>query len=147
VRGTLTRARLRSERSLPEDATDAGGWPGARITVGSPPGAAAGALPKKLRDDGAGSGRSKSGAGIVGARNWAGAVVAHSRSAWLPEPGGLGAGGIRAVVADSVVPQLLQKFAPSRFSVLQTGQIEAMAYLLTTLGIQKNKNFAVRGAC
>lgn len=69
---------------------------------------------------------------MVGARNWAGAVVAHSRS-------GLGAGGIRVVGATNESPQLLQKFAPSRFSVLQTGQIKAMAYLLTTLGIQ-NEN-------
>jgi hypothetical protein len=131
----LTRERFRSDRPTEDDA-DAAGWPGARITVRSSPGAAAGALPKKLREDGAGSGRSNSGAGIVGARNWAGAVVAHSRSAWLS---GLGGGGIRLAVADSVVPQLLQKFALSRFSVLQTGQIEAMAYLLTTLGIE-NKN-------
>jgi len=58
---------------------------------------------------------------MVGARNWAGAVVAHSRS-------GLGGGGILAALPDSVAPQLRQKFAPSRFSVLQTGQIKAMAY-------------------
>src|SRR5689334_19205664 len=99
VRGTLTRVRLRSDRSLPADETGAGGWPGARITVRSSRGAAAGALPKKLREDGAGSGKSKSGAGIVGARNWAGAVVAHSRSAWLFRLRGLGGAGIRVAVA------------------------------------------------
>jgi len=74
--------------------------------------------------DGAG-GSSSRGAGMVGARSWAGAVVAHSRS-------GVGGGGIRSPAADSLMPQFLQKFAPSRFSVLQTGQIEAMACLLTT---------------
>lgn len=70
-------------------------------------------------------------------------MVAHSRSAWLS---GLGGGGIRLAVADSVVPQLLQKFALSRFSVLQTGQIEAMAYLLTTLGIENKNLLRVRPA-
>jgi hypothetical protein len=58
---------------------------------------------------------------MVGARSWAGAVVAHSRS-------GLGGGGIRSAVAASASPQPRQKLAPSRFSVLQTGQIKAMAY-------------------
>jgi hypothetical protein len=91
-------------------------------------GAGADDFPKNERR-GSGSPGSKSGAGMVGARNWAGAVVAHSRSGL-----GGGGGGIRVGVADSVTPQLLQKFAPSRFSVLQTGQIKAMAYLLTTLG-------------
>jgi hypothetical protein len=48
-------------------------------------------------------------------------VVAHSRS-------GLGGGGIRSGAAGSSMPQPRQKLAPSRFSVLQTGQIKAMAY-------------------
>jgi hypothetical protein len=77
--------------------------------------------PPKNERPGSASRGSKSGAGMVGARNWAGAVVAHSRS-------GLGGGGILAALPDSVAPQLRQKFAPSRFSVLQTGQIKAMAY-------------------
>jgi hypothetical protein len=69
---------------------------------------------------------SNNSAGMVGARSWAGAVVAHSRS-------GLGGGGIRSAVAteaadvERATPQLRQKWAPSRFSVLQTGQIKAMA--------------------
>lgn len=129
----MTRAALfRSDRSRRDDDERGkggnGGWPGAMITVRSPA-AAADAFPNGKREN-TGSGRSTSGAGIVGARNWAGAVAAHSRSA------GAGGGGIRGAVADSVTPQLLQKFAPSRFSVLQIGQIKAMAYLLTTLGIQ-----------
>jgi hypothetical protein len=61
---------------------------------------------------------------MVGARNCAGAVAAHSRSDRLSGPGGgaIGAGAAGA----SFPPQLLQKFAPSRFSALHTGQIKAM---------------------
>ncbi len=124
----MTRVLLRSALSLRDDDEGGeggrggrGGWSGAMITVLSSAGGAAGALPKNERNA-TGSSGSKSGAGIVGARNWAGAVVAHSRSA------GPGGWGIRGAVADSVTPQLLQKFAPSRFSVLQIGQIKAMAY-------------------
>ncbi|MDQ0025970.1 hypothetical protein J2X90_003793 [Variovorax paradoxus] len=67
----------------------------------------------------------KSPPGIVGARSCAGAVAAHSRSDRLR---GAGGGGIGVGAAGaSLPPQLLQKFAPSRFSVLQTGQIKAIA--------------------
>ncbi|WP_235505192.1 hypothetical protein [Variovorax sp. Root318D1] len=68
---------------------------------------------------------SKSPPGIVGARSCAGAVAAHSRSDRLRGPGGGGI-GVGAAGA-SLPPQLLQKFAPSRFSMLQTGQIKAIA--------------------
>ncbi|BEP64292.1 hypothetical protein GmRootV213_48460 [Variovorax sp. V213] len=75
--------------------------------------------------DAGGMRASKSPPGIVGARSCAGAVVAHSRSDRLRGAGG-GEIGVGAAGA-SLPPQLLQKFAPSRFSVLQTGQIKAIS--------------------
>jgi len=73
----------------------------------------------------AGKTGSKRPPGIVGARSCAGAVVAHSRS---DRPCGAGGGGFGVGAAGaSLPPQFLQKFAPSRFSVLQTGQIKAIA--------------------
>jgi hypothetical protein len=150
-RRTLTRVRFlsalsaRAASGVDDDDEEEGGEgarggsPGAMITVlCSSSGDATGDLPKNERE-GADSSGSKSGAGMVGARSWAGAVVAHSRS-------GLGAGGIRVVLATRGSPQLLQKFAPSRFSVLQTGQNKAMAYLLTTLGNPKRKLAAAASA-
>jgi hypothetical protein len=72
---------------------------------------------------------------MVGARSCAGAVAAHSRSDRPSGAGGgaigagdvgdVGAGGVDGAAA-SLPPQLLQKFAPSRFSALHTGQIKAM---------------------
>jgi len=97
------------------------GRPGGRMTVLSLSGRPA------LAEDAAETAcapASKSPPGIVGARSCAGAVAAHSRSDPLPGPGGgtIGAGAVGA----SLPPQLLQKFAPSRFSALHTGQIKAM---------------------
>ncbi|MGJ3702406.1 hypothetical protein [Variovorax sp. AFSI2.2] len=83
------------------------------------------AVPADDAVDAAGTPVSKSPPGIVGARSCAGAVVAHSRSDRLRGAGdgeiGMGAAGA------SLPPQLLQKFAPSRFSMLQTGQIKAIS--------------------
>ncbi|WP_354397009.1 hypothetical protein [Variovorax sp. OAS795] len=66
----------------------------------------------------------KSPPGMAGARSCAGAVVAHSRSNLLSGPFD---DGIDAAPAASLPPQCLQKFAPSRFSVLHAGQIKAIA--------------------
>ena len=57
----------------------------------------------------------------------AGAVAAHSRSKRVLGlgVGAAGIGGAEAGVSRS--PQRMQKFAPSRFSALQTGQVRAMA--------------------
>jgi hypothetical protein len=64
----------------------------------------------------------------VGARSCAGAVAAHSRSDLLSGAGGgaIGAGAGTGAADGSLPPQLRQKFAPSRFSVLHAGQIKAM---------------------